>query len=78
MKTKFHTTAKTNKNPKLGFRIHLLVFLLATPVNFIIWYLTDTTYPWPLWSTSAWAIGLLFHYLGVFVFKKNKIELLQS
>ncbi|WP_173002961.1 2TM domain-containing protein [Chitinophaga sp. SYP-B3965] len=55
-----------------GFRIHFIVFLLATPVIWLVWYLTDRTYPWPLWSTPAWAVGVLFHYLGVFVFKKPK------
>jgi hypothetical protein len=59
-------------NPQKGFRIHLLVFVLATPVIWLVWYLTDRTHPWPLWSTPAWAIGVLFHYLGVFVFKKSK------
>jgi hypothetical protein len=54
-----------------GFKIHLIVFLLATPAIWLVWYLTDRTYPWPLWSTPAWAIGVLFHYLGVFVFKKS-------
>ncbi|WP_281232770.1 2TM domain-containing protein [Flavobacterium gelatinilyticum] len=73
MKTQFNFEAKTNKNPKLGFRIHFLVFVLTAPLIFIIWYLTDTTYPWPLWSTPAWATGVLFHYLGVYVFKKNRI-----
>lgn len=58
-------------DPKKGFRIHLLVFVLVTPVIWLIWYLTDSAYPWPLWSTPAWAIGVIFHYLGVFVFKKN-------
>ncbi|HEY1201472.1 MAG TPA: 2TM domain-containing protein [Niastella sp.] len=59
-------------NPKKGFRIHFIVFLLTIPATWIVWYLTDRTYPWPLWSTTAWAIGVLFHYLGVFVFKKSK------
>ena len=54
-----------------GFRIHFLVFILATPAIWIAWYVTDKTYPWPLWSTPAWAVGVLFHYLGVFVFKKK-------
>jgi hypothetical protein len=62
--------ASANVNLKKGFRIHLLVFLLATPVLWLVWYLTDRTYPWPLWSTPAWAIGVLFHYLGAFVFRK--------
>lgn len=54
-----------------GFRIHLLVFLLATPLIWLAWYLTDTAYIWPLWQTPVWAIGLLFHYLGVSVFGKR-------
>ncbi|MFA6057682.1 MAG: 2TM domain-containing protein [Taibaiella sp.] len=62
----------TNIQPKKGFKIHLLVFLLATPALWLVWYLTDRTYPWPLWTTPAWAIGVLFHYLGVYVFKKSK------
>ena len=55
-----------------GFRIHLFVFILSTVAIWIIWYFTDSDYPWPLWTTPAWAIGVLFHYLGVFVFKKSK------
>jgi hypothetical protein len=58
-------------NQKKGFRIHLLVFLLAIPAMWIVWYWTDRTYLWPLWSTPAWALGVLFHYLGVFVFRKK-------
>jgi len=36
-----------------------------TPAIWLVWYLTHRTYPWPLWSTPAWALGLLFHYPGV-------------
>jgi hypothetical protein len=64
--------AATPVNSKKGFRIHLLVFLLATPVIWLIWYLTDRSYPWPLWSTPAWALGVIFHYLGAFVFNNKK------
>ena len=57
-------------SPQKGFRIHLLVFILTIPVLWLVWYFTDRSYPWPIWSTLAWAIGILFHYLGVFIFKK--------
>lgn len=59
-------------NPKKGFGIHLLIFLLGTPVIWLVWYLTNRAYPWPLWSTPLWAVGVLFHFLGIFVFKKNQ------
>ncbi|MDR6763709.1 hypothetical protein J2Y38_003933 [Flavobacterium sp. 2755] len=58
-------------DPKKGFRIHLLVFVLSIPAIWTIWFLTDRTYLWPLWQTGAWAVGLLFHYLGVFIFKNG-------
>jgi len=57
---------------KRGFKIHFTVFLFGIAAMWLIWYVTNTSYPWPLWSTGAWAIGVLFHYLGVFVFKKSK------
>lgn len=66
-----HFNAATKLDPKKGFKIHLLVFLLAIPASWIVWYFTDRTYLWPLWSTAAWGIGVLFHYLGVFVFSKK-------
>lgn len=62
----------THIDPKKGFRIHLLVFALTIPVIWLTWFLTDTTYLWPVWQISAWGTGLLFHYLGVFVFKNKK------
>jgi 2TM domain len=74
MKQALGVYATSHKNVKLGFKIHLIAFLLLTPAVWIVWLLTDTTYPWPLWSTPAWAVGVLFHYLGVFVFKKSGIK----
>lgn len=60
-------------NPIKGFKIHLLVFVLTTPVLWSVWFLTDQTYLWPLWQSAAWAVGVLFHYLGVFVFKSKRV-----
>lgn len=59
-------------NLKKGFRIHLLVFLLTIPAIWVVWYVTNRTYLWPLWQTGGWAIGIVFHYLGAFVFKNKR------
>lgn len=72
MKTNLNAGPAAQKNAKLGFRIHLLAFIVLTPIIWLVWYLTDTTYPWPLWTTPGWAVGVLFHYLGVFVFGKKQ------
>ncbi len=58
-------------DPKKGFKIHLFVFALTVPVLWLTWLLTDQTYLWPLWQNAAWASGVLFHYLGVYVFKNK-------
>lgn len=72
MKQSFNHYATSQQNIKRGFRIHLLVFALAIPATWIIWLLSDNVYPWPIWSTLSWTVGIVFHYLGVFVFgKKN-------
>ncbi|CAG4992601.1 hypothetical protein DYBT9275_00995 [Dyadobacter sp. CECT 9275] len=63
--------AAAKEKASKGFKIHLLAFVLVTPAIWLVWYLTDTSYPWPLWSTPAWGVGLLFHYLGVYVFSKR-------
>lgn len=72
MKQQSYWDAPAETARKKGFKIHLTVFLLATPLIWLVWYLTDRTYPWPLWSTPAWAIGVLFHYLGVYVFNRSR------
>lgn len=59
-------------NLKKGFRIHLFVFLLTIPAIWLVWYFTNRTYLWPLWQTLGWPIGIIFHYLGAFVFKNPK------
>ncbi|SHG30518.1 2TM domain-containing protein [Flavobacterium defluvii] len=67
---KEHTSAHIE--PKKGFRIHLLVFVLTAPLLWLAWLFTDKTYLWPLWQNTAWGIGLLFHFLGVYILKKDK------
>ncbi|MXV50414.1 hypothetical protein GS399_05465 [Pedobacter sp. HMF7647] len=73
MKQQINYDLPVSVDPKKGFRIHLLVFVIVTPIIWLVWYLTGSAYPWPLWSTPAWAIGIVFHYLGVYVFKKSKV-----
>jgi membrane protein YdbS with pleckstrin-like domain len=67
-----HWAPPTKKNLKRGFWIHFLVFLLTNPVIWLVWYLTGSSYPWPAWASGSWTVGVIFHYLGVFVFKKSK------
>lgn len=68
----YKPTPLTEAQLKKGFRIHFRVFLFCIPATWLIWYLTGRSHPWMLYPTVGWGIGILFHYLGVFVFRKSK------
>ena len=48
---------------RVEFRTHLMVYLVMNGVMWLIWWFTGQGYPWPIWPTAGWGIGLLFHYL---------------
>ena len=48
---------------RVEFRTHLVVYFVINSALWIIWYLTGSRYPWPVWPMAGWGIGLVFHYL---------------
>ena len=63
---------------KLGFYWHFASYLIVNLFLIIIYLLTtfslngsDFGYPWFVWPMAGWGVGLLFHFLGVFVFNDN-------
>jgi hypothetical protein len=67
---------------KRGFFVHLTVYLIVNAFLWCMWALSasgiaaaygwgmmrGTAFPWPVFTTVFWGIGLLFHGLGVFAF----------
>jgi hypothetical protein len=80
--------APQDKDPQLwhlahrraSFKYHLGIYIVMNSFFWVVWYFTSeaTTrngWPWPVWPTIGWGIGLLFHYLGAYVYpKSNAIE----
>jgi hypothetical protein len=59
--------AKRHVERKIGFFIHLTVFL-AVNTGLILFNLLLAPHKlWAFWPLFGWGIGLLFHGLGVFV-----------
>jgi hypothetical protein len=61
------------KKEKRGFYIHFIIYIL---VNIFIfaqwWYITGGEgFAWPITTTFGWGIGIVAHYLAVFVFLKK-------
>jgi hypothetical protein len=57
---------------RAGFRKHLSVYIIIVGSLWAIWWITIgrktgfTGYPWPIWITLFWGIGLAFHYFGAY------------
>ncbi|MFC1913903.1 2TM domain-containing protein [Chloroflexota bacterium] len=64
--------AKKRVEEKKGFFIHLIIYVLVNILLVLIWaFSADGGYPWFLWALGGWGIGILFHFLGVFVLSKE-------
>jgi hypothetical protein len=61
--------AKKRVEAKRGFFTHLAVYVIVNIALVLIWAFADGGgRPWFLWPLGGWGIGVLFHFLGVFVF----------
>ena len=56
---------------KKGFFIHFSVYIGVNILLVIIWAVTGAGFPWFVFSLGGWGIGILFHFLGVFVFSRQ-------
>jgi len=64
--------AKKRVEEKKGFFTHLAVYIIVNIMLVLIWaFPSGGGYPWFIWPLGGWGIGLLFHFLGVFVFSKR-------
>jgi hypothetical protein len=70
--------AKRKVGAKVGFYIHLFVFLGVNLLLFIINLITSTGYFWFKWPLLGWSMGLFFHGISVFPFSGRKIRDLQE
>ena len=64
--------ARKRVEEKKGFYTHLAVYILVNILLVLIWaFAAGGGYPWFIWPLGGWGIGLLFHFLGVFVFSQR-------
>ncbi len=63
--------AKKRVEVKIGFYIHLVLYVGVNILLIIINVTTSTRYLWFKWPLIGWGIGLLFHAVGVFAFSKG-------
>ncbi len=61
---------------RAGFKYHLAGYLGMSCFFWLTWFLsghqqTTEGMPWPVWPMFGWGIGLLFHFLGAYVYSKE-------
>ena len=65
--------AKKRVEAKVGFYIHLSVYIAVNILLIIINLSSSTKDLWFQWPLIGWGIGVLFHGLGVFVFSGKPV-----
>ena len=64
--------ARKRVEEKKGFFVHFIVYICVNIGLVLIWaFAAGGGYPWFLWPLGGWGIGLLFHFLEVFVFSRS-------
>ncbi|OIN57589.1 2TM domain-containing protein [Arsenicibacter rosenii] len=58
---------------RVGFKMHLRTYVIVLAGLWAIWLVTSLffnksgfIYPWPIWATLGWGIGLASHYFSVY------------
>jgi 2TM domain len=64
---------------RASFKTHVLTYVVVIGFLWALWLLKGDDYnsriPWPVWPTFGWGIGIVFHFLGAYVFpKENSVE----
>ena len=63
--------ARERVNEKKGFFTHFAVYIVVNILLVVIWAFTGRGFPWFVFPLGGWGIGVIFHFLGVFVFSKQ-------
>ncbi|HUU64534.1 MAG TPA: 2TM domain-containing protein [Dehalococcoidales bacterium] len=64
--------ARKRVEEKKGFFIHLTVYIIVNIMLVLIWaFPGGGGFPWFVFPLGGWGIGILFHFLGAFVFSRQ-------
>jgi len=58
--------AEKNVEEKIGLYIHISVYLLVNILLYVIWWTTGSGFPWPIFATIGWGIGVVAHIFVTF------------
>ncbi|MBL9014879.1 MAG: 2TM domain-containing protein [Myxococcales bacterium] len=59
---------------RLGFLVHLAMYLIANLGFIVIWSVTGRGYPWFMWPALGWGIGVAAHAIGMLLGPGSDVE----
>lgn len=68
---KAYESAKKRVEEKIGFYIHIMVYIVISALLVIINLSSTSSYFWAKWPIFGWGIGVIFHAIAVFVFHEK-------
>ncbi len=75
--TKAYLKAKKKVEARLGFKVHLTVFLVVNAILITANLINSPNELWFIWPLMGWGIGVFWHAMGVFVFDKKGPDMLE-
>ena len=66
--------AKKRVEAKMGFYMHLAVYIGVNILLIIINLITSPQHIWFIWPLFGWGIGVFFHGMSIFVFSGRKFK----
>ena len=66
--------AKKRVEAKMGFYIHLAVYIGVNILLIILNLITSPQYLWFIWPLFGWGIGVFFHGMSIFVFSGRQFK----
>lgn len=48
----------------IGLRVHAAAYVLVVAGLWLVWAMTGTGHPWPIYPMLGWGLGLLGHWAG--------------
>jgi hypothetical protein len=65
MESDLELIAKRRVQARLGFFVHLAVFVATNTGLIAIWMATGTVYPWFVWPIVFWSVGVVGHAMAL-------------
>jgi len=59
---------------RAAFKKHFAVYVITNAFLWAIWFFTNRNgYPWPIWPTLGWGLGVAINYANAYLFSGKSL-----